>query len=72
MEAINFNSVKRKLEKKKCQVHNEHPKVQKTSDGFEILACCEDFRSLMTKKMEKVVAEEIKSSLNKMFKKSFK
>jgi hypothetical protein len=72
MENIDFNSIKRKIEKEKCSKHNQHPKVEKTAKGFNILACCEYFRSQMTKKMEKVMAEEIKSSIEKMLKKSFK
>ena len=72
MNNIDFNLVKRKLENEKCKKHKQHPKVKKTTKGFNISACCEDFRDQMTKKMEKVMAEEIKSSLDKMFKNAFK
>lgn len=72
MEHINFNSVKRKIEKERCNKHNQHPKVEKTPKGFEISACCEDFRNKMIEKMKKVVAEETKISIEKMLKKSFR
>jgi len=72
MEHINFNSVKRKIEKERCSKHNKHPKVQKTSKEFEVSACCEEFRKKMIAKLEIVMAEETKISIEKMLKKSFR
>lgn len=72
MKHIDYSSVKRKIEKEKCNEHNEHPKFEKTGKGFNILACCEEFRSEMVKKTEKIMTEETKAAIEKMLKKSFR
>ncbi len=72
MENIDYNSVKRKIERERCSKHNKHPKFEKTSKGFNISACCEEFRSKMLKKTETIMAEETKSAVEKMLKKSFR
>ena len=72
MDNIDFNSIKRKIEKDRCNKHNEHPKFEKTSKGFNITACCEEYRSKILKKTEVIVAEETKLAVEKMLKKSFR
>ena len=72
MENIDYNSVKRKIERERCTKHNENPKFEKTSKGFNISACCEEFRSKMLKKTEKIMAEETKLAVEKMLKKAFR
>ena len=72
MEKIDYNSVKRKIEKERCNIHNSSPKFEKTSKGFNITACCEEFRSKAIKKSEVIVREETKLALQKMLKNAFR
>ena len=72
MEHIDYNSVKRKIERERCFKHNQNPKFEKTFKGFNITACCEEFRSKMIKKTEKIMAEETKVAVEKMLKKAFR
>ena len=72
MEKIDYASVKRKIESEKCKVHNEHPRFKKTQKGFDISACCTDFRSEMLKRTKIVMTEETKLALEKMIKKAFR
>lgn len=71
MKIIDFNSAKTKIERERCNEHNEHPKFNKTVKGFTISACCEDFRTEMIKKAKQVIAEKTKTALTKMIKSSF-
>ncbi|TXD81491.1 hypothetical protein ESY86_17740 [Subsaximicrobium wynnwilliamsii] len=72
MEYIDYSSVKQKIERENCSKHKKHPKFEKTSKGFEILACCEEFRSDMIKRTKKIMAEETKSAIERMLKNTFK
>jgi hypothetical protein len=72
MASIDYNSVKRKLEKERCSKHHQKPKFEKTLKGFNISACCEEFRSKMTKKTESIMADESKLAVEKMLKKAFR
>lgn len=72
MSDLNYNSIKRKIESQKCSEHNKNPEFIKTLKGFEIKACCENFRSDLVKKSEKIIAEETKKSIEKMMKNIFK
>lgn len=68
MSDLDYNSIKRKIENQKCSEHNKNPQFIKTSKGFEIKACCENFRSELVKKSEKIITEETKKSIEKMMK----
>ncbi len=72
MSDLDYNSIKRKIESQKCSEHNNNPQFIKTSKGFEIKACCENFRSELVKRSEKIIAEETKKSIEKMMKNIFK
>lgn len=72
MENIDYNSVKRKIEKERCLLHNEHPKFEKTHNGFNITACCEEFRSKMIQRSESIMADETKLAIDKMMRKAFR
>lgn len=72
MNELDYNSIKRKIEIQKCPEHKEHPKFIKNSKGFEIKACCENFRSQLITKSEKVIAEETEKALEKIMKGIFK
>jgi len=72
MESIDYASVKRKIESEQCNIHKEHPKFEKTIDGFSISACCEKFRTKMKKKTETIMAEEIKTAIESMLKNTFR
>ncbi len=72
MENIDYASVKRKIEREKCFKHNKYPKFEKTTKGFNISACCEEFQTEIVKKTEKIIAEETKSAIEKMMKKAFR
>ena len=72
MDHLDYTSVKRKIEREKCLKHNEHPKFERTGNGFNILACCEEFRTKMLQKTENIMADETKSAIEKMLKKTFR
>ncbi|MDF2552267.1 MAG: hypothetical protein K0R77_1542 [Chryseobacterium sp.] len=72
MNDLDYNSIKRKIETQKCSEHHKNPQFIKTSKGFEIKACCENFRSELVKKSEKIISEETKNSIEKMMKNIFK
>lgn len=72
MEHIDYNSVKRKIERERCIEHNQHSKFEKTFKGFNISACCEEFHSKMIKKTEKIIADETKIAVEKMLKNAFR
>ncbi|SHE92320.1 hypothetical protein [Chryseobacterium takakiae] len=69
MNELDYNSIKRKIESQKCAEHNQNPQFIKTSKGFEIKACCENFRSQLVKKAEKIIADETQKAIEKMMKK---
>lgn len=68
MNELDYNSIKRKIESQKCTEHNQNPQFIKTSKGFEIKACCENFRSQLVKKAEKIIADETQKAIEKMMK----
>lgn len=72
MNELDYNSIKRKIESQKCPEHDEHPQFIKTSKGFEIKACCENFRSQLVKNSEKIIADEAQKAIEKMMKNIFK
>lgn len=72
MSDLDYNLIKRKIESQKCSEHNKNPKFIKTSSGFEIKACCENFRSEVIKKSENIIADETKKAIEKMMKNIFK
>mgnify|MGYP006430663883 CR=1 FL=1 len=67
MKNIDYNKVKRKVEREKCPLHGEKPKFNKKHNGFTINTCCNKFRSKMIKKSEKIIKVEVVNSMNKMF-----
>lgn len=72
MSDLDYNSIKRKIESQKCSEHNKNPQFIKTSKGFQIKACCENFRSELVNESEKIIAEETKKAIEKMMKNIFK
>ncbi|MEE6127864.1 hypothetical protein V2E39_10760 [Chryseobacterium arthrosphaerae] len=72
MSELDYNSIKRKIENESCSEHNKHPQFIKTFKGFEIKACCENFRSQLVEKSKKIVAEETKKTIENMMKNIFK
>lgn len=72
MENIDYNSVKRKVERELCVIHNQHPKFERTNNGFNISACCEAFQSKIVKKTETIMADEIEVAIDKMLTKAFR
>ncbi|WP_139855732.1 hypothetical protein [Aequorivita sinensis] len=72
MEKIDYNSVKRKIERELCVTHNQHPKFEKTHKGFNISACCEAFQAKIVKKTETIMADETKVAIEKMLSKAFR
>lgn len=69
---LDYSAIKRKIESETCSKHNVKPEFKKTSKGFEINACCEEFRSKLNAKTQKIVTEQTKSAMEKMFKNAFK
>ena len=68
MKNIDYNKVKRKVEREKCPFHGEKPEFQKKHNGFTINTCCDEFRSKMIKKSEKVIEDEVANSMNEIIK----
>lgn len=71
-DLLDYNAIKRKIESETCLKHNEHPEFKKTSNGFQINSCCEEFKSKLAEKAKKLVGEQAKSSVQDMLKKAFK
>ena len=69
---LDYNEIKRKIERERCAEHNESAKFVKTSNGFSITACCDNFEKKMSEKAEKIVGEETENAVNKMLKNMFK
>lgn len=72
MEGLDYNSIKRKIENETCPQCNKKPKFEKTSKGFQVDTCCEVFDKIITDKSKKIVEEETKKAIDKMFKNGFK
>lgn len=71
-EFLDYNAIKRKIESETCKSHNTKPEFKKTSNGFQINSCCEEFKNTLTDKAHKIIAEQTKSAMQKMLKKAFK
>lgn len=69
---IDYNVIKRTVEKELCIKHKEHPQFKKTVNGFQINACCEEFKSKVVEKAKKALAEQTKIAMQKMINKAFK
>lgn len=69
---LDYNAIKRKIESESCVKHNANAEFKKTLKGFEINSCCEEFRSKLNAKAQKIVAEQTKSAMEKMLKNAFK
>lgn len=72
MSDLDYSSIKRKIENQKCSEHNKNPQFIKTIKGFEIKACCENFRRDIIKRSERIIAEETQKAIEKMMKNIFK
>jgi hypothetical protein len=71
-DSIDYSAIKRKIESETCVNHNKQPEFIKTSSGFQINSCCEEFKSKLSEKAKKLVAEEMRIYAQKMFKSAFK
>ncbi|MGG5505067.1 hypothetical protein ACPDHQ_16770 [Myroides odoratimimus] len=70
---MNFSkeNVKMALEQETCPTHHEQPTVTITDDGYEIKACCDEFRTQLISKAEEELVKEAKSAITNSFKNLF-
>jgi len=69
---LDYSVIKRKIESEVCIEHNVPPQFIKTTKGFQINCCCEEFKKILLEKAQKYVAEQTKLAVDKMLKKAFK
>jgi hypothetical protein len=69
---LDYSVIKRKIESEVCIEHNVRPQFIKTTKGFQINCCCEEFKKKLLEKAQKYVAEQTKLAVDKMLKKAFK
>ncbi|MCX8523156.1 hypothetical protein OF897_04370 [Chryseobacterium formosus] len=72
MSDLDYNSIKRKIESQKCSEHNKNPQFMKTSKGFDIKTCCENFRSELVKISERLIVEETQKAIDQVMRNAFK
>lgn len=61
-------SIKSSIEKTKCPIHREHPKVTFTSTGFTVSCCCEKFRKDTINKCRNAMGKALQEQIAKTFK----
>nr|WP_314868983.1 hypothetical protein [uncultured Prevotella sp.] len=62
-------TIKAEIERTKCPVHNEHPKVSFSQTGFTVSCCCEKFRKDTIEKCQKAVGKALQDEITNAFKK---
>jgi hypothetical protein len=69
MSSIDFKSIARKLESTRCRLHGKSPKASVLRDNIELNdICCDEFRSELAKKLERLVGDEVEKSIKDAFK----
>ncbi|GEM52647.1 hypothetical protein F0358_14355 [Empedobacter brevis] len=71
MNDLNYDSIKNKIESEVCPIHQKNAVFVKTTESFNIAACCEDFKTEMIEKSNYIVAEETKKNIDNILKKAF-
>lgn len=61
-------SIKSDIEKTKCPIHGEHPKVTFTSNGIAVSCCCEKFRKDAINKCQQAIGKALQEQITKSFK----
>jgi len=69
---LDYNVIKRKIEKESCKIHHEKAVFKKSIKGFTIQTCCQEFEKIIGLKSEKIIAEETKKAVETSLKKMFK
>lgn len=59
---IDYDVIKRKIESEVCPEHNEHSEFKKSAEGFQISACCEDFKIKLNEKTKIYITEQKKKT----------
>ena len=72
MDKIDYNAIKRTLERMPCRVHGEHPTVTIVRDGVNIKCCCDQFQKELTKKTEDLATKQVSDAIDAAFRKAFK
>ena len=62
-------TIKAGIERTKCPVHNEHPKVSFSQTGFTVSCCCEKFRKDTIKNCQEAVGKALQDEITNAFKK---
>ncbi len=60
--------IKSDIEKTKCPVHGEHPKVTFSLNGFNVSCCCENFRKDTINKCQQAISKALQEQILKSFK----
>lgn len=68
---LDYSAIKRKIESEVCTEHKVSPEFIKTTKGFQINCCCEEFKKKLLEKAQKHIADQTKVAIEKMLKKAF-
>lgn len=58
-------NIKSDIEKTKCPIHGEHPKVTFTSNGFNVSCCCEKFSKDTINKCQQIMGKALQEQIIK-------
>lgn len=61
-------SIKSDIEKTKCPMHGEHPKVTFTPSGITVSCCCEKFRKDTISKCQQAIGDALQKQITDAFK----
>lgn len=59
------NSIKLEVERMRCPVHEEHPKLSFTPSGFSVSCCCDAFRQKVIRKCNDAIKNVMKQEIEK-------
>ena len=60
---LDLNKICQELEKKKCRIHNEHPKARVMLGKIHVTTCCDAFQKECEKSIDDEGAKQIDKTL---------
>lgn len=69
---VNLNSIKAELQRMRCAEHNQAAKIRVAGDTLHFECCCEAFKTKLDSKLKTLMANAVKDSIDKEFKRIFK
>ncbi|HMR20211.1 MAG TPA: hypothetical protein PKA53_12990 [Sphingobacterium sp.] len=68
---INRQEIKRIIESRTCNTHQEKPTVELTDKGLSLTTCCEPFKQALTDHIKDLSKEQAKNHLLNQFRGMF-